>query len=79
MLGKTSASVECSSVFKKIIFLFLMFIGVTQNPPSISSRLDIFQNLNFITFGFQTLSANEVHRASFKLFQLNNIPIQPQQ
>ena len=37
--------------------------------------LDIFQILSFIAFETCMISANEVHHASFKLFELENILI----
>ena len=53
-----------------------MMIGTTKNIPLVSLSFVIPQNLNFIAFGAQTLLENEVHHASFELFQLKNIPIQ---
>ena len=35
----------------------------------------VFKYLNFIAFGNRALLANKVHRASFKLFQLKNVPL----
>ena len=56
-----------------------MVLGVTKTCSSISLILAIFHILTFIGFGTRVLFTNEVHRASFKWFQLNNILIQSKQ
>ena len=56
-----------------------MVLGVTKNYHLISLSLTVFKYLNLIDFGTLTLLENKVHRASFKWFQLKNIPIQPKQ
>ena len=66
-------------VFK--ILNYSIFGGTWRHTKFTLNFFEIFrsQTLNFIAFGPRVISANQIHRDSFNLLQLDNVPIKPQE